>query len=167
VEARQAATHCAVKGRREREVPQRRKGESRRRRSHRGDRPQVGDLNLWNAHDLTERFYSGKTRARSNAYPRAGTEDLNPAGWHCQVKWSWYARGVGGVAPRDEELFARLSCCPAQAEGAGKGRPGSAKLTMPRKRPGDLSKRQAEIDWAHTTHAARGSQRAIRALSLY
>jgi uncharacterized protein YcgI (DUF1989 family) len=22
--------------------------------------PQVGDLNLWNAHDLTERFYSGK-----------------------------------------------------------------------------------------------------------
>ena len=25
--------------------------------------PQVGDLNLWNAHDLAERFYSGKTRA--------------------------------------------------------------------------------------------------------
>src|ERR1700730_11657781 len=25
--------------------------------------PQVGDLNLWNAHDLTERLYSGKTRA--------------------------------------------------------------------------------------------------------
>ena len=25
--------------------------------------PQVGDLNLWSAHDLTERFYSGKTRA--------------------------------------------------------------------------------------------------------
>jgi uncharacterized protein YcgI (DUF1989 family) len=25
--------------------------------------PQVGDLNLWNAHDLSERFYSGKTRA--------------------------------------------------------------------------------------------------------
>ena len=25
--------------------------------------PQVGDLNLWNADDLTERFYSGKTRA--------------------------------------------------------------------------------------------------------
>ena len=25
--------------------------------------PQVGDLNLWNARDLTERFYSGKTRA--------------------------------------------------------------------------------------------------------
>ncbi len=25
--------------------------------------PQVGDFNLWNMHDLTERFYSGKTRA--------------------------------------------------------------------------------------------------------
>jgi uncharacterized protein YcgI (DUF1989 family) len=25
--------------------------------------PQVGDLNLWNAHDLSERFFSGKTRA--------------------------------------------------------------------------------------------------------
>ena len=25
--------------------------------------PQVGDLNLWNSHDLAERFYSGKTRA--------------------------------------------------------------------------------------------------------
>jgi uncharacterized protein YcgI (DUF1989 family) len=24
---------------------------------------QVGDLNLWNAQDLSERFYSGKTRA--------------------------------------------------------------------------------------------------------
>ncbi|MBT8433501.1 MAG: urea carboxylase-associated family protein, partial [Gammaproteobacteria bacterium] len=24
--------------------------------------PQVGDLNLWNAHDLGERFFSGKTR---------------------------------------------------------------------------------------------------------
>ena len=26
------------------------------------DGPQVGDLNLWNANDLSERFYSGKTR---------------------------------------------------------------------------------------------------------
>jgi uncharacterized protein YcgI (DUF1989 family) len=29
--------------------------------------PQVGDLNLWNAHDLTERFYSGKTREWQDA----------------------------------------------------------------------------------------------------
>ena len=27
------------------------------------DGPQVGDLNLWNANDLAERFYSGKSRA--------------------------------------------------------------------------------------------------------
>jgi uncharacterized protein YcgI (DUF1989 family) len=27
------------------------------------DGPQVGDLNLWNAEDLSERFFSGKTRA--------------------------------------------------------------------------------------------------------
>ncbi|MGV6811801.1 MAG: urea carboxylase-associated family protein [Brevirhabdus sp.] len=27
------------------------------------DGPQVGDLNLWNLHDLSERFYSGKSRA--------------------------------------------------------------------------------------------------------
>ena len=27
------------------------------------DGPQVGDLNLWNAHDYPERFFSGKTRA--------------------------------------------------------------------------------------------------------
>ena len=25
--------------------------------------PQVGDLNLWNEHNLNEKFYSGKTRA--------------------------------------------------------------------------------------------------------
>ena len=31
-------------------------------RIHSVDGPQVGDLNLWNAHDLSERFYSGKTR---------------------------------------------------------------------------------------------------------
>ena len=31
-------------------------------RIHSVDGPQVGDLNLWNAHDLGERFFSGKTR---------------------------------------------------------------------------------------------------------
>ena len=30
--------------------------------------PQVGDLNLWNAHNLDERFYSGKTRAIPVSY---------------------------------------------------------------------------------------------------
>ncbi|MDP2079961.1 MAG: DUF1989 domain-containing protein [Pseudotabrizicola sp.] len=36
------------------------------------DGPQVGDLNLWNAHDLRERFYSGKTRALHGTHLSAG-----------------------------------------------------------------------------------------------
>ncbi|MEI4232576.1 urea carboxylase-associated family protein [Roseovarius sp. D22-M7] len=35
--------------------------------------PQVGDLNLWNAADLSERFYSGKTRALHGTH--VGNED--------------------------------------------------------------------------------------------
>ncbi|WP_428926438.1 urea carboxylase-associated family protein [Marinibacterium sp. SX1] len=34
--------------------------------------PQVGDLNLWNAHDLGERFYSGKTRALHGTHLTTG-----------------------------------------------------------------------------------------------
>ena len=34
--------------------------------------PQVGDLNLWNAQDLTERFYSGKTRALHGTHVTTG-----------------------------------------------------------------------------------------------
>jgi uncharacterized protein YcgI (DUF1989 family) len=34
--------------------------------------PQVGDLNLWNANDLAERFYSGKTRALHGTHITAG-----------------------------------------------------------------------------------------------
>ncbi len=34
--------------------------------------PQVGDLNLWNAHDLSERFYSGKTRALHGTHVSTG-----------------------------------------------------------------------------------------------
>lgn len=33
---------------------------------------QVGDLNLWNAHDLTERFFSGKTRALHGTHVGTG-----------------------------------------------------------------------------------------------
>lgn len=36
------------------------------------DGPQVGDLNLWNAHDLNERFFSGKTRALHGTHLSAG-----------------------------------------------------------------------------------------------
>lgn len=34
--------------------------------------PQVGDLNLWNANDLSERFYSGKTRALHGTHLTTG-----------------------------------------------------------------------------------------------
>ena len=34
--------------------------------------PQVGDLNLWNAHDLSEGFYSGKTRALHGTHLTVG-----------------------------------------------------------------------------------------------
>lgn len=34
--------------------------------------PQVGDLNLWNTHDLSERFYSGKTRALHGTHLSTG-----------------------------------------------------------------------------------------------
>ncbi|MGR3760428.1 urea carboxylase-associated family protein [Roseobacteraceae bacterium NS-SX3] len=34
--------------------------------------PQVGDLNLWNREDLSERFYSGKTRALHGTHLTAG-----------------------------------------------------------------------------------------------
>ena len=36
------------------------------------DGPQVGDLNLWNAHDLGERFFSGKTRALHGTHVSTG-----------------------------------------------------------------------------------------------
>lgn len=36
--------------------------------------PQVGDLNLWNANDLSERFYSGKTRALHGTHVSTGDQ---------------------------------------------------------------------------------------------
>lgn len=36
--------------------------------------PQVGDLNLWNANDLNERFYSGKTRALHGTHVSTGDQ---------------------------------------------------------------------------------------------
>jgi uncharacterized protein len=36
------------------------------------DGPQVGDLNLWNAHNHTERFFSGKTRALHGTHLSTG-----------------------------------------------------------------------------------------------
>ena len=41
-------------------------------RIHSVEGPQVGDLNLWNANDLSERFYSGKTRALHGTHLSSG-----------------------------------------------------------------------------------------------
>ena len=41
-------------------------------RIHSVDGPQVGDLNLFNAHELSERFYSGKTRALHGTHVSTG-----------------------------------------------------------------------------------------------
>ena len=41
-------------------------------RIHSVDGPQVGDLNLWNADNLAERFYSGKTRALHGTHITTG-----------------------------------------------------------------------------------------------
>jgi len=43
--------------------------------------PQVGDLNLWNARDLTERFYSGKSRALHGTHLTAGERMWSSFPW--------------------------------------------------------------------------------------
>ncbi len=41
--------------------------------------PQVGDLNLWNQHNLEERFFSGKTRALHGTHVSTGDRLWRPA----------------------------------------------------------------------------------------
>ena len=58
--------------------------------------PQVGDLNLWNAHDLDERFYSGKTRALHGTHVTVGDRlwssfpSLRPMATIIEDTLSWY-----------------------------------------------------------------------------
>ncbi|MGJ5620771.1 urea carboxylase-associated family protein [Sulfitobacter sp. MF3-043] len=65
--------------------------------------PQVGDLNLWNANDLTERFYSGKTRALHGTHITTGQRmwssfpGLRPIATVTQDTLGWYGiDGYGG-----------------------------------------------------------------------
>src|SRR5258708_4475532 len=67
--------------------------------------PQVGDLNLWNAHDLSERFFSGKTRALHATHVTTGDRlwstlpYLRPMATitHDTLDWyGWDADGGGG-----------------------------------------------------------------------
>ena len=69
------------------------------------DGPQVGDLNLWNAADLTERFFSGKTRALHATHVTTGHRlwstlpSLRPLATITHDKLDWYGfdQDGGGV----------------------------------------------------------------------
>ncbi|WP_299546525.1 DUF1989 domain-containing protein [uncultured Tateyamaria sp.] len=67
--------------------------------------PQVGDLNLWNANDLSERFYSGKTRALHGTHVDTGDRlwtsfpTLRPMATiiHDTLDWYGFDEFGGGV----------------------------------------------------------------------
>jgi uncharacterized protein len=67
------------------------------------DGPQVGDLNLWNRNDLSERFYSGKTRALHGTHITQGERmwssfpHLRPMATIVEDTLGWYGiDGFGG-----------------------------------------------------------------------
>ena len=69
--------------------------------------PQVGDLNLWNAHDLSERFYSGKTRALHGAHVTTGERlwssfpALRPMATIVEDTLGWYGIDAYGGSVHD------------------------------------------------------------------
>ncbi|MFW2543375.1 urea carboxylase-associated family protein [Primorskyibacter sp. 2E107] len=68
---------------------------------------QVGDLNLWNAHDLTERFYSGKTRALHGTHVSTGDRlwssfpALRPMATIVEDSLDWYGIDPHGGSVHD------------------------------------------------------------------
>ncbi len=71
------------------------------------DGPQVGDLNLWNAHDLTERFFSGKTRALHATHVTTGNRlwstlpNLRPMATITHDTLGWYGFDEFGGSVHD------------------------------------------------------------------
>src|SRR5208282_2343939 len=69
--------------------------------------PQVGDLNLWNAHDLSERFYSGKTRAFHATHVSTGDRlwsslpSLRPMATITHDTLDWYGWDEDGAGVHD------------------------------------------------------------------
>jgi uncharacterized protein len=69
--------------------------------------PQVGDLNLWNADDLTERFFSGKTRALHATHVTTGDRlwsslpSLRPMATVTQDTLDWYGKDQYGGSVHD------------------------------------------------------------------
>jgi uncharacterized protein YcgI (DUF1989 family) len=69
--------------------------------------PQVGDLNLWNAHDLSERFFSGKTRALHRTHLTTGDRlwsalpFLRPLATITHDTLGWYGFDADGAGVHD------------------------------------------------------------------
>ncbi|WP_420395857.1 urea carboxylase-associated family protein [Nioella sp.] len=69
--------------------------------------PQVGDLNLWNLHDLSERFYSGKTRALHGTHVKMGDRlwssfpGLRPMATILEDSLNWYGMDAFGGSVHD------------------------------------------------------------------
>jgi uncharacterized protein len=69
--------------------------------------PQVGDLNLWNAHDLSERFFTGKTRALHATHLTAGHRlwstmpFLRPMATITEDTLGWYGFDADGGSVHD------------------------------------------------------------------
>ncbi|MEM6940384.1 MAG: DUF1989 domain-containing protein [Pseudomonadota bacterium] len=69
--------------------------------------PQVGDFNLWNAHDLSERFYSGKTRALHGTHLTTGERmwssfpHLRPMATITHDTLAWYGIDAFGGSVHD------------------------------------------------------------------
>lgn len=69
--------------------------------------PQVGDLNLWNAHDLSERFFSGKTRALHATHVTTGNRlwstlpSLRPLATITYDSLGWYGFDADGGGVHD------------------------------------------------------------------
>jgi uncharacterized protein len=69
--------------------------------------PQVGDLNLWNAHDLAERFFSGKTRALHATHVSSGDRlwstlpALRPLATITHDTLDWYGWDADGGGVHD------------------------------------------------------------------
>ena len=69
--------------------------------------PQVGDLNLWNAHDLSERFFSGKTRALHATHVTTGNRlwstlpNLRPLATITHDTLGWYGFDADGGGVHD------------------------------------------------------------------
>lgn len=71
------------------------------------DGPQVGDLNLWNAGDVSERFYSGKTRALHGTHVTTGQRlwsnfpALRPMATIVADSLAWYGKDSHGGSVHD------------------------------------------------------------------